>query len=481
MKQFYAFILAVLGLSAAATNHQVQVGSNYFSPASLSIHPGDTVTWTQVSGTHNVNGSASVFAGNPVSFGNGATAGGTWTYSFVFTTPGLYQYQCDPHASMGMVGSINVVTLSPGAIAFTGITADAPDTYQFVAMNAIPGGSVIKFTDISWGPSNWYNAGLTTGEQDTVVYTAPALGLAPGSVVTLADDGNGGTLVTGGGTAVGVLGGISASGDHVFAFQGSKNAPAFIAAVGNSPFISSGNVLSTSSYLPTGLTLGVNAMSIASAHIDNGFYQCDSAVTTGTEADIRAAIYDPTNWNTNNSLISVSNWPSCTYSIGVQSTACADLFFSEYIEGSGNNKGLEIYNPTANAINLSGYTVIEKFSATTPAATFALSGTIPAHGTHVIVANQADPAMLAIADTALAFPSVVHFNGNDAVGLLNSNGDTLDVIGDFAYAAGSNFTVGTGSMANYTLVRKDSVNAGTSDWSLGQTQWMVHPINTFSF
>ena len=481
MKHFYAFILAVLGLSAAATNHQVQVGSNFFSPAVLSISVGDTVTWTQVSGTHNVNGSTTTFSSNPVSFGNGSPAGGTWTYSFVFATAGTYTYQCDPHASMGMVGSINVVTLSPGAIAFTGITADAPDTYQFVAMNAIPGGSVIKFTDISWGPSNWYNAGLTTGEQDTVVYTAPALGLAPGSVVTLADDGNGGTLVTGGGTAVGVLGGISASGDHVFAFQGSKNAPAFIAAVGNSPFISSGSVLSTSSYLPTGLTLGVNAMSIASAHIDNGFYQCDSAVTTGTEADIRAAIYDPTNWNTNNSLISVSNWPSCTYSIGVQSTACADLFFSEYIEGSGNNKGLEIYNPTANAINLSGYTVIEKFSATTPAATFALSGTIPAHGTHVIVANQADPAMLAIADTALAFPSVVHFNGNDAVGLLNSNGDTLDVIGDFAYAAGSNFTVGTGSMANYTLVRKDSVNAGTSDWSLGQTQWMVHPINTFSF
>ena len=56
MKHFYAFILAVLGLSAAATNHQVQVGSNFFSPAVLSISVGDTVTWTQVSGTHNVNG-----------------------------------------------------------------------------------------------------------------------------------------------------------------------------------------------------------------------------------------------------------------------------------------------------------------------------------------------------------------------------------------------------------------------------------------
>jgi len=108
MKQFYTFIIAVLGLSAAATNHQVQVGSNFFSPAALYISAGDTVTWTQVSGTHNVNGTLATFPNNPVGFGNGATAGGTWTYSFVFTTLGQYAYQCDPHAAMGMVGTVTV-------------------------------------------------------------------------------------------------------------------------------------------------------------------------------------------------------------------------------------------------------------------------------------------------------------------------------------------------------------------------------------
>ncbi|MEZ5197478.1 MAG: hypothetical protein R2764_14105 [Bacteroidales bacterium] len=34
-------------------------------------------------------------------------------------------------------------------------------------------------------------------------------------------------------------------------------------------------------------------------------------------------------------------------------SAQTDLFFSEYIEGSGNNKGVEIYNPTDQAIDLS--------------------------------------------------------------------------------------------------------------------------------
>ena len=31
--------------------------------------------------------------------------GSGWTYSHVFTIPGTYNYQCDPHAGMGMIGS----------------------------------------------------------------------------------------------------------------------------------------------------------------------------------------------------------------------------------------------------------------------------------------------------------------------------------------------------------------------------------------
>ena len=61
---------------------------------------------------------------------------------------------------------------------------------------------------------------------------------------------------------------------------------------------------------------------------------------------------------------------------------CSDLFISEYVEGSGNNKALEIYNPTANSIDLSAYTIARYSNGSQNASTpQQLSGTIDAYST----------------------------------------------------------------------------------------------------
>ena len=41
-----------------------------------------------------------------------------------------------------------------------------------------------------------------------------------------------------------------------------------------------------------------------------------------------------------------------TLSAFVNAQDCSELFISEYLEGSGNNKGIEIYNPTTQPIEL---------------------------------------------------------------------------------------------------------------------------------
>ena len=73
---------------------------------------------------------------------------------------------------------------------------------------------------------------------------------------------------------------------------------------------------------------------------------------------------------------------------------CNELFISEYVEGWSNNKALEIYNPTNNPINLSGY-FVSRYSNGATTATVAnsiqLSGIVPAKGVYVGVLEKLDP------------------------------------------------------------------------------------------
>ena len=104
----YIFIAGFISTSLLAqTSHNVNVASFAFTPSSLTIEVGDTVVWTQTSGTHNVNGSISTFSSNPDSFGNGDPSSSAWTYFYEFTIAGDYTYQCDPHIS-SMTATITV-------------------------------------------------------------------------------------------------------------------------------------------------------------------------------------------------------------------------------------------------------------------------------------------------------------------------------------------------------------------------------------
>ena len=55
-----------------------------------------------------------------------------------------------------------------------------------------------------------------------------------------------------------------------------------------------------------------------------------------------------------------------------------DLLISEYVEGSSNDKALEIYNGTGSAINLAtgNYEIFMSFNGGTSTLTIALTGTI---------------------------------------------------------------------------------------------------------
>ena len=81
----------------------VTVSNNFFSPASIQVSPGATVTWTWSGGT---NGHNVTFANNAItSSNNQSQTSGTYATAMP-TTAGAYNYECTNHA--GMDGTVTV-------------------------------------------------------------------------------------------------------------------------------------------------------------------------------------------------------------------------------------------------------------------------------------------------------------------------------------------------------------------------------------
>jgi len=95
----------------AALMHTVSVQNNYFTPASMTVFPGDTVRWSNSSaGFHNV---VSCIAGQSgceldatESFHSGFPST-IWFFTHAFQQPGSNPYICEPHATQ-MIGEVIV-------------------------------------------------------------------------------------------------------------------------------------------------------------------------------------------------------------------------------------------------------------------------------------------------------------------------------------------------------------------------------------
>ncbi len=160
-----------------------------------------------------------------------------------------------------------------------------------------------------------------------------------------------------------------------------------------------------------------------------------------------------------------------------------DIFISEYIEGSGNNKAIELYNPTDHAISLSAY-ILVRFSngegypsdpKTTNGGYLQLQGTINAGECFVIVNGQTEdnefspacsPELQALADQLdHDYPAPTYMNGNDALAILKDNGSgqyiPVDLFGQIGVSA-MNDSYGWSYVKDSTLTYTMSGNEVTA-------------------
>lgn len=138
----------------------------------------------------------------------------------------------------------------------------------------------------------------------------------------------------------------------------------------------------------------------------------------------------------------------------------AEPFFSEYVEGSSNNKALEIYNPDAAPIDLSAYNIKMYFNGgTAPTKTINLSGVLQP-GATLVITDTASVATLATKSNMTMGTS--NFNGDDAIALYK--GTTLvDVFGQIGLDPGTGWGSNGNVTVDKTLVRKATVSQGDTN------------------
>jgi uncharacterized protein len=136
-----------------------------------------------------------------------------------------------------------------------------------------------------------------------------------------------------------------------------------------------------------------------------------------------------------------------------------DLFFSEYLEGTSNNKALEIYNPTPQTIDLSIYSVkLYTNGTTTVSNQLTLSGILNA-GDALVIVNSG--LTLTFSAPLVFTSSVALFSGDDAI-TLEKSGAVIDRIGQVGFRpAAPAAWIGAGlSTLDQTLRRKNTITGG---------------------
>lgn len=160
-----------------------------------------------------------------------------------------------------------------------------------------------------------------------------------------------------------------------------------------------------------------------------------------------------------------------------------NLLIAKVLEGTGQNKAIEIYNASDDDIDLSQYGLeLYLNGSTTVSRTITFEGTLDSKDTWIIVHPESDPDLL---QKAHATSADMVFDGNDAIALVDHEGTIIDLFGEIGYA----FFY----LDDRTMVRKETIDINTTtflmaDWDVYATDFKQdfgsHPVSfptTFTY
>ncbi|MFN5621178.1 MAG: T9SS type A sorting domain-containing protein [Flavobacteriales bacterium] len=187
-------------------------------------------------------------------------------------------------------------------------------------------------------------------------------------------------------------------------------------------------------------------------------------------------------------------------------TDCADeIFISEYVEGTANNKAIELYNPSSEPIVLTGvYSMGRDRDGSGVPMLMDITGVIQPHDVRVFALDKRDPnatgtelaispLLEAVADTFLnpvyvQFNSPMYYNGDDAFVLVKNGNQIIDIVGEIGFDPGSGWwdpndpnqlwwTVDNSMVRKPEILQGVTVNPTSFDPSL---EWDTLSVDDFS-
>ncbi|MDD1782130.1 ExeM/NucH family extracellular endonuclease [Enterovibrio sp. ZSDZ35] len=167
----------------------------------------------------------------------------------------------------------------------------------------------------------------------------------------------------------------------------------------------------------------------------------------------------------------ISTWSPLALALSTAFPASADILITEYVEGSSNNKAIELTNTGGADASLDGLFIkVASNGNTSFNGSVSLSGTLPAGDSYVVANSSAASDIL---DVAQQTSGSVNFNGNDVVALVDASDNVLDGLGQL----GNSDSFG----ANVTLRRTEGSGARTDLSSAfnASEQWQSFASDTF--
>ena len=298
------------------------------------------------------------------------------------------------------------------------------------------------------------------------------------------------------------------------AFTSDPSITSSVSSIEGLGYVSGNSSLVSESFNVSGLNLTeditISVPQDFEASLDGTTFSNDNIILDGSSGSVSATtVYVKlssalsTNTYTDNLVISSSGVSTnvaisaAVYADPFVQDLSQDLFFSEYSEGSSNNKYLEIYNPTDQTVDLSSYAIASVSNDPTIVGwheffnTFNTGATIAPGETYVWANSSSDQTILnAVSisgETGTAF-----FNGDDGYALAKGTSESyviLDIIGDFNGDPGNGWSVAgvADATKDKTLVRKSSVTQGNNDFTASagtspeDSEWIVYDQNTWTY